>query len=64
VALSVSAVLLLAVIVVLLVRRAGLNLMHALVCVLFGFYLSGSNLAPTIDDFTSSIADMISNLSF
>lgn len=63
-ALEVSAVLLLAVIVVLLVRRAGLNVMHAIVCVLLGFYLASSNMAPTIDGFSSSIADMISELSF
>ncbi|TDC05957.1 hypothetical protein E1265_35065 [Streptomyces sp. 8K308] len=63
-ALSVSAVLLLAVIVVLLVRRAGLNIMHAIVCMLFGFYLASSNMAPTINDFSNGIADMISSLSF
>ncbi|MDT0342505.1 hypothetical protein [Streptomyces litchfieldiae] len=63
-ALSVSAVLLLAVIVVLLVRRAGLKVLHAIVCVLFGFYLAGSNMAPTIDDFSTNVSDMISDLSF
>ncbi|RKN47069.1 hypothetical protein [Streptomyces hoynatensis] len=63
-ALSVSAVLMLAVIVVLLVRRSGLNVMHAIVCMLFGFYLAGSNMAPTIDNFSESVAEMISDLSF
>ncbi|UED84352.1 hypothetical protein [Streptomyces profundus] len=63
-ALSVSAVLLLLVIVVLLVRRAGLNTLHAVVCVLLGFYLASSNMAPTIDNFSSGVADMISSLSF
>ncbi|MFI7272489.1 hypothetical protein [Streptomyces sp. NPDC049879] len=63
-ALSVSAVLLLAIIVVLLVRKAGLNLMHAFVCMLLGFYLAGSNMAPAISDFGSSVAGMISELSF
>ncbi|MDT0265444.1 hypothetical protein RM844_03955 [Streptomyces sp. DSM 44915] len=63
-ALSVSAVLLLLVIVVLLVRKAGLKPLHALVCVLLGFYLAGSNMAPTIDDFSTSIGDMISAIDF
>ncbi|MFD7508408.1 hypothetical protein ACFV5N_03510 [Streptomyces sp. NPDC059853] len=63
-ALSVSAVLLFAIIVFLLIKKAGLKGMHALVCVLFGFYLASSNIAPTINDVTSSVAGMISNLSF
>ncbi|RKN09109.1 hypothetical protein [Streptomyces radicis] len=61
---TVSAVLLLAVIVVLLVRKNGLKIVHAAVCVLLGFYLAGSNMAPTIDDFSTSLSDMISELSF
>ncbi|WP_049569372.1 hypothetical protein [Streptomyces sp. SBT349] len=63
-ALSVSAVLLLAIVVVLLVRKAGLKVLHAVVCVLLGFYLAGSNMAPAIDDFSTSVSDMISELSF
>ena len=46
--LSISAVLLLAVAVGVLCRWAGLRVWHALVCVLFGFYLASSSLAPTI----------------
>jgi Ca2+/Na+ antiporter len=64
VVLSVSAVLLLAVIVTLLVRRSGLKVPHAIACVLLGFYLAGSSMAPTIDDFSTSVSDMISDLSF
>ncbi|MGK5529946.1 hypothetical protein [Streptomyces sp. URMC 129] len=61
---SVSASLLLLVITVLLVRKAGLKVMHAIVCVLLGFYLAGSNMAPTIDGFSNGVADMINSLSF
>ncbi|WP_326598825.1 hypothetical protein [Streptomyces sp. NBC_01803] len=61
---SVSASLLLLVITVLLVRKAGLKVLHAIVCVLLGFYLADSNMAPTIDDFSNGIADMINSLSF
>jgi hypothetical protein len=43
---SVPAVLLLAVAVVVLCRWAGLKPWHAGVCVLFGFYLASSSLAP------------------
>jgi len=45
---SVSAGLLLAVAVVVLCRWAGLKPWHALVCVLFGFYLASSSLAPAL----------------
>jgi hypothetical protein len=64
VALSVSAVLLFAILVFILVRRSGLKGMHAVVCVLFGFYLASSNLAPTINDLTSSVAGVINDLDF
>jgi hypothetical protein len=46
--LSVSAVLLLSIAVGVLCRWAGLRPWHALVCVLCGFYLAASPLAPTI----------------
>jgi hypothetical protein len=64
VALSVSAVLLFAILVIILVKKSGLKAMHAVICVLFGFYLASSNLAPTINDLTSSVAGMISDLDF
>lgn len=63
-ALSVSAVLLFAIIVILLIRRSGLSPLHATVCVLFGFYLAGSNVAPAITDISQSVASMISDISF
>ncbi|TNM32801.1 hypothetical protein [Streptomyces sedi] len=62
--LTISASLLLLIIVFLLVRKAGLKVLHAIVCVLLGFYLASSNMAPTIDNFSSSIGDMINSLSF
>lgn len=61
-ALSVSAVLLLLIIVFLLIKKAGLNTGHAVVCVLLGFYLSSSSIAPTITEVTSNVAGMISDL--
>lgn len=47
-AISISLVVLLAVAVWLLHRYATLKLWHALVCILFGFYLATSSLAPEI----------------
>jgi hypothetical protein len=64
VALSISAVVLLAIIVFLLVRKSGLKAGHAVVCMLLGFYLASSTIAPTISELTSNIAGMIGSISF
>ncbi|MEU4891315.1 hypothetical protein AB0B12_02990 [Streptomyces sp. NPDC044780] len=58
-ALSISMSVLLLIIVFLLVNKAGLKAVHAVVCVLLGFYLASSSVAPTIDDLTTNVADMI-----
>ncbi|NLU67321.1 DUF2304 family protein [Streptomyces sp. HNM0574] len=63
-ALSISAVVLLAIIVFLLVKKAGLKAGHALVCVLLGFYLASSSIAPTISEVTSNVAGMLGDLKF
>ncbi|MBZ9639251.1 MULTISPECIES: hypothetical protein [unclassified Streptomyces] len=63
-ALSISAVVLLAIIVFLLIRRSGLKAGHAVVCVLLGFYLASSTIAPTINELTTNIAGMISSIKF
>jgi hypothetical protein len=62
VALSISAVLLLLIIVFLLIRRSGLKAGHAVACVLLGFYLAGSSWAPQISDLTTNVAQTISNI--
>ncbi|MFD8422096.1 hypothetical protein ACFVTC_14495 [Streptomyces sp. NPDC057950] len=63
-ALSISAVVLLAIIVFILVKKSGLKAGHAIVCVLFGFYLASSTVAPTISDLTTNVADMIGSFKF
>ncbi|GHI87592.1 hypothetical protein [Streptomyces xanthophaeus] len=63
-ALSISAVVLLAIIVFLLVRKSGLKAGHAVVCVLLGFYLASSTVAPTLSQLTNNVASMISGLKF
>jgi hypothetical protein len=64
VALSISAVVLLAIIVFLLVKKSGLKGGHAVVCILLGFYLASSTIAPTISEMTTNIAGMIGSIKF
>ncbi|EHN75969.1 hypothetical protein ACWDF1_27255 [Streptomyces coelicoflavus] len=63
-ALSISAVVLLAIIVFLLVKKSGLKAGHAVVCMLLGFYLASSTIAPTISELTNNIAGMIGDINF
>ncbi|NJQ01000.1 DUF2304 family protein [Streptomyces zingiberis] len=63
-ALSISVVVLLAIIVFLLVRKSGLKAGHAVVCMLLGFYLASSSVAPTISELTSNVAGMIGGIKF
>lgn len=63
-ALSISAVVLLAIVVFLLVKKSGLKGGHALVCMLLGFYLASSTVAPTIKQVTTNIAGMIGGIKF
>lgn len=64
VALSISAVVLLAIIVFLLVKKSGLKAGHAVVCILLGFYIASSSIAPTIRQFTTNVAGMIGGIKF
>ncbi|MFJ1706506.1 DUF2304 family protein [Kitasatospora sp. NBC_00374] len=61
-ALSISAAVLMLVVVVLLIRRSGLKLPHAIICALLGFYLASSSIAPSIQQVTSNVAGMINGL--
>ncbi|AIS00344.1 MULTISPECIES: hypothetical protein [Streptomyces] len=63
-ALSISAVVLLAIIVFLLIKKSGLKAGHAVICMLLGFYLASSTVAPTISEVTSNIAGMIGSIKF
>ncbi|MEU1089473.1 hypothetical protein ACFYPN_03825 [Streptomyces sp. NPDC005576] len=63
-ALSISAVVLLAIVVFLLIRKSGLKGGHAAICMLLGFYLASSSIAPTISDLTSNVAGMIGSIKF
>lgn len=63
-ALSISLVLLLAIVVVMLIKKSGLNAGHAVVCMLLGFYLAGSSIAPTVQETVAGVTRMISSISF
>ena len=54
-AVTFSVLALLAVAVFVLCRYAGLRVLHALVCVLLGFYLASSSLAPDINRIVQGI---------
>jgi hypothetical protein len=56
---TLSAVLALSVVVFLLCRYAGLRLWHAAVCIVLGFYLASSSLAPDISQVTTSLFRML-----
>ncbi|MFP3988123.1 hypothetical protein U9R90_11560 [Streptomyces sp. E11-3] len=63
-ALSISAVVLFLVLVVVLIRKSGLKAGHAIVCVLLGFYLASSSVAPTINELTTNVAGMLGDIKF
>ncbi|MFI6469862.1 hypothetical protein ACIBL5_06300 [Streptomyces sp. NPDC050516] len=63
-AVSISAVVLLALIAFMLVKKGGLNAGHAVVCILLGFYLSSSSLAPTIIQVTQNLVNLIGGIKF
>ncbi|EST20732.1 hypothetical protein [Streptomyces roseochromogenus] len=61
-AISISAVLLLLILAVIFMRNGALKISHALVCVLLGFYLAGTSMAPTIHSGLTTTADLVSSL--
>ena len=63
-ALSISAVVPLAIIVFILIKKSGLKAPHAIICILLGFYLASSTIAPTISELTTNIAGMIGSIKF
>jgi hypothetical protein len=62
--LSISGVVLLGVIVFLFFRKDGLKPSHCIVCVLFGFYLSGTAIAPSIQAGGHGLANLLGGIDF
>ncbi|AVZ73026.1 hypothetical protein SLUN_13335 [Streptomyces lunaelactis] len=63
-AISLSVVLLLAIILVVLIRGGSIKAGPAIVAALFGFFLASTGMAPSINRFLDSIADTINQISF
>ncbi len=61
-AVSISAVLLLLALAAVFVRNGALKTSHAVVCVLLGFYLASTSMAPTIQEGLAATADIVSRL--
>ncbi|NYI04928.1 hypothetical protein [Allostreptomyces psammosilenae] len=61
-AITISTVLVFGIILFLLIRRGGMNPWHALVAVLFGFFLAGSSVAPSINDGATGVAGFLASL--
>jgi len=61
-AISISVVLLLVILATVFLRSGGLKVSHALVCLLLGFYLAGTNIAPSINSGLAATADIVSGL--
>jgi hypothetical protein len=61
--LSVSAVILLGVIAFLMFRKDEMKPSHAIVCALFGFYLSSTAVAPSIKAGTDQLTMLLSGIS-
>ncbi|GAA0483799.1 MULTISPECIES: hypothetical protein [Streptomyces] len=62
--LSLSVVLLLAIILIVLLRNKSLKWGPAIVAILFGFFLASTGMAPAVNRFFNSVADTINNISF
>lgn len=63
-AVSISLVVLLGILVFIFIRKSGLNAGHAIVCILFGFFLASTSMAPSISRFVTGVADMIGQIRF
>jgi hypothetical protein len=62
VVISASAVLILAIVLVVMIRSKTVKIGPALVAALFGFFLASTNMAPSVNRFLTSLADTISNI--
>ncbi|HEY8986241.1 MAG TPA: hypothetical protein VIU15_42545 [Streptomyces sp.] len=61
-AVSVSLVVLLLILVVVFVRNGGLKMSHVFTCLLLGFFLAGTSIAPTIHSGLTATADLVAGI--
>jgi uncharacterized membrane protein len=62
VAISLSVVLLLAIILVVMIRGKSIKVGPAIVAALFGFFLASTDMAPSVNRFLTSLADTINQI--
>jgi len=62
--LSISGVVLLGVLIIAFFRKDGMKVSHAIVCALFGFYLAGTAIAPSIRAGGASLASLLGGIRF
>jgi len=60
--LSLPVVLLFGVLMILLVRKGGMKISHAIVAAIFGFYLASTTLATQINSLDSTIAHLVDSV--
>jgi hypothetical protein len=61
-AVSMSVVLLLLIIAVIFMRNGALKISHAVVCMLFGFFMASTSMAPTIQSGLTATAQLVGGL--
>ncbi|WP_225844597.1 hypothetical protein [Streptomyces sp. HPF1205] len=59
---SASAVLVLAIVLVIMIRGKTIKVGPAIVAALFGFFLASTNMAPSVNRFLTSLADTINQI--
>jgi flagellar biosynthesis protein FliQ len=62
VAISLSVVVLLAIVLIVLIKGKSLKAGPAIVAILFGFFLASTGMAPSINRFLNSLADTINQI--
>jgi flagellar biosynthesis protein FliQ len=62
VVISLSAALLLAIVLVVMIRSKTIKVGPAIVAALFGFFLASTDMAPDINRFLNSVADTINQI--
>lgn len=61
-ALSISLVVLLLILVAVFLHNGGLKFSHALTCLLLGFFLAGTSMAPTIQQGLAATANLVAGI--
>jgi len=62
VAISLSVVVLLAIVLIVMMRGGSIKAGAAIVAILFGFFLASTGMAPSINHFLTSLADTINQI--